>query len=746
LEQPRSDRAAFLDAACDGNRNLRDDVAALLAEHETSQGFLESPALGAAVDLSVLAEAAPGTPLPSRIGRYEIKGLLGEGGMGVVYLAEQPAPHRLVALKVMRRGNMTPEVLRRFALEAEVLGRLQHPAIAQIHEAGWADGDAGPEPFLAMEWVEGFPLLEAAERLRLDLHGKVKLLASVCDAVQHAHQKGVIHRDLKPANILVTLEGLPKILDFGVARLLEATEGSATAATEEGRLVGTLAYMAPEQVSGADIDTRCDVHALGVIGYELLSGMRPYEVEGKPPAEALRILRDEEPVSLATQMPGFKGDLDTIIGKALHSDRERRYGSASALAEDLRRFLRHEPILARPPSAVYVLRRFARRHRALVAAVAAIFVIFILGVATTGWQAARAVRERDRARNAEFLAERRLAESEEDRETAVTVTYFLTRLLAAASPGEDGRDVTVREMLEKASEGVAAAFAGKPAVEAGVREALGTCWMSLGRPADALPHFEAEVRLRREAQGPRDRRTLKSMTNLAVALKNLGRLDEAESQCREALGGQRQVLGTDHEDTLTTMANLATLLAESGKPDEAFKLYRDVEVVLADKVRSEHEERLLWATRRHAASMLVENGRAGEAQGVLREIWDVQRRQLGDHHPDTLGTLNDLAVALRSSGRLEEARTLVERALSRLRLAFDDEHDSILVMESNLAEVQAALGESADAEALLLRVHEGFMRSRGPEAPRTRKAAQALAAFYERSGRLSEAARWRKQD
>ena len=306
--------------------------------------------------------------LPSQVGPYRIVRLIGEGGMGRVFEAEQQSPKRRVALKLVGSRAHTPDLMRRFTLETEVLARLHHPGIAAIYECGEHDGGSGPQPYFAMEYVDGVDVRTHAERARLDVRARLAVMAEVADAIEHAHTKGVIHRDLKPDNVLVNESGRPKVLDFGIARITDDSTLMQTAVTETGQLIGTLNYMAPEQLRGdsSSISARTDVYALGVILFELLTGRRPHEVSGLLMTAAIRKVTEEEAPRLGRLVTGVERDVETIVGKALAKDPDRRYATAGALAGDLRRFLAHEPITARPPSAVYVARRFARRHRGLV--------------------------------------------------------------------------------------------------------------------------------------------------------------------------------------------------------------------------------------------------------------------------------------------------------------------------------------------------------------------------------------------
>lgn len=375
-ELPREDRKGFLEQRCAGQGELQSEVEGLLAGSETLGEFLSKPA------------GAMGGPEPDelshpeRIGAYRIHRPLGFGGMGVVYLAEQDSPRRLVALKLLRSDSASPRQLERFEQEAQLLGRLSHPGIAAVYEAGWTETETGKRPFFAMEYVEGRELLEFANEHRLDLPTRLRLACQVAEAAHYAHERGIVHRDLKPSNVLVDVRGEPKVLDFGVARAL----GSDSHATQTGQLVGTLSHMSPEQASGGgEVDRRSDVYSLGVILYELLTGRPPVPTEGLALHEAVRRVREEDPIAAGAVRKELKGDLETILGKALAKEPGRRYASAAELAEDLRLFLEHRPIRARRPTSLYVAWKLVRRHRALTVTALALFVV--LSLTQYGWLA-----------------------------------------------------------------------------------------------------------------------------------------------------------------------------------------------------------------------------------------------------------------------------------------------------------------------------------------------------------------------
>lgn len=447
-------RTAYLDQSCKNDPELRDYVERLLIKDDSEEDALEESHLRMGYDL--LADAfgltangfdskgdAPfiDTQMPETIGRYRIIKKIGEGGMGSVFLAEQETPQRRVALKMIRPGMLSPGLRKRFQLEAEVLGKLQHPGIAQIFDAGEIESLGQRLPYFAMEFVEGVEILKYTKTRESSVRDKLELTARIADAVHHAHQKGIVHRDLKPDNILVMRKpdttsagpasefaelGQPKVLDFGVARATDGDVKMTTLQTDIGQLVGTITYMSPEQVKGdsTQLDVRSDIYALGVMLYEMLAGRPPFDLRRKPIPEAARIIREDEPTRLGSVDTAFRGDIDTIVCKAMEKDRDRRYLSAAQLAADIRRYLAHEPIIAHPPSTFYELKKFARRHKGLVAGLLLSFLILTAGIISSLTFGIRATHNEERALTSEDAALR----------SAYQATLLAAQVLGDASP------------------------------------------------------------------------------------------------------------------------------------------------------------------------------------------------------------------------------------------------------------------------------------------------------------------------
>ncbi len=502
--------------------------------------------------------AATEDSTPQQIGSYKIIRTIGEGGMGTVYEAEQENPKRTVALKVIRAGLASAGLLKRFELESQVLGRLQHPGIGQIYQAGTADTESGKRPYFAMEYVRGVDLRQHVNQKNLNTRERLDLLAKICDAVHHAHQKGVIHRDLKPGNILVDQSGQPKILDFGVARATDSDMQVTTMQTDVGQLIGTLQYMSPEQVAADpnDLDTRSDVYALGVIAYEMLTGQVPYNLKNKMIHEAARIIREDEPTALSATSRVFRGDIETIVVKAMEKEKERRYQSAAGLAEDVRRYLKDQPILARPQSAIYQLQKFAKRNKALAGGVVVAMSALVIGMTTSTYLYIQADSARQGEAEQRILAQEREAETVVERdnakreaETAKQVQKFMIDLFKISNPSEaKGNTITAREIMDKAAERIDQELAGQPKIQAPLLRTISNVYRSLGLYDQALPLAQHALRLSKEVNGNEHPDVADSLNDLATVLQDQGKNTEAEKLLRQALDMRRKLLGDEHPD------------------------------------------------------------------------------------------------------------------------------------------------------------------------------------------------------
>jgi len=649
LEREPADREAFLAEVCGSDFDLRAEVQQLLKSHESADDFIEPPTDSlAAPDREGAAVLPPG----KRVGSFTITRVIASGGAGTVYEAVQDQPRRTVALKVLRFGRSSAGAVRRFELELEVLARLRHPAVAQIYEAGTFDNGTGSVPYFALEYIpEAKSIIAYADAARLNVRRRLELFAEVCDAVHHGHQRGVIHRDLKPFNILVDGGGQPKVIDFGIARATDSDIAVTTTETDVGQIVGTLAYMSPEQCAADpdEIDIRSDVYGLGVVLYELLCGRLPYEVKNRPITQALQVIQHELPRRPSVDRAALAGDIETIVLKALEKNRSRRYQSAGDLAADIRRFLNSQPIEARPPSWTYHLRLFTRRNRALVATGAAMLAILITSVIVSTIYAVRATH-----------AGRREAVQ---RNRAERIAAFLQETLVSANPKVRQGDASVLGMLQEAASRIDVELRDQPEIEAGVRFAIGQAYNSLWLWNEAMPHLWVSMQRYRELHGPDDPRVAACLAALSEALAYTEG-PAGEQVARDSLSLHVKIYGEQSPLVTDAMRDLGYALFRCAQPprfEEAEKLLNDA----LTRYQGQSGDQGVEAARcKHIlAAMRYFQHRFREAVDLYREILPIYRSRLGEDHLYVSECLDDFAAALHAVGRYRESEELLADAV-----------------------------------------------------------------------------------
>ena len=694
------------------------------------------------------------------IGPYHLIQMIGQGGMGEVWLADQKQPiRRRVAVKLIKTGMDTHEVVARFESERQALALMDHPAIAKVFDAG-----STPEgrPYFVMEYVAGTSITSWCDNHKLTTRERLELFIQVCEGVQHAHQKAIIHRDLKPSNILVAeLDGkpVPKIIDFGVAKATAQRLTEETLLTRVGTVIGTPEYISPEQAdsAGEDIDTRTDVYSLGVVLYQLLVGALPLEFSKLSFPALLRKLREEDapspstkvltlgeqsittsqnrrtdPPALARQL---RGDLDAIALKALEKERSRRYATPLELAADIGRYLRNEPVVARPASAAYRARKYMRRHRIGVALTAiTVLLVIVFGVAQA-IQLQRTTRERDRANR--------------ERDRARLVTDFMAKMFQVSDPSEArGNSIKAREILDKASKEIDTSLARSPELQAQMMDVMGSVYFSLGLYSRAHSLLERAVEIRNRVLGPENPETLLSKHRLAAVLDGEGHFAESVALKRQTLDARRRVLGPEHPDTLRSAISLAGTIERQARdlaetPEqarlyaEAEKLERETLEIYRRTLGPQHPDTLTSTT--NLASTLDNERHYQEAEQLQREALEGQRRVLGPEHPETLGSMNNLAFSLEREGRYADAEKLYGEALEIQRRVLGPEHPLTLLSMDNLALTLSELKRYAESEKVYRETVDARRRVLGPDHPDTARSTYELACVLALAGRRDEA-------
>ena len=748
VELSAAQRAAYLESACGQDADLRAVVESLLKYYETDGPGNEGSSPPAHADLQ------PGEVL----GPYRIVDVLGEGGMGIVYLAEQSAPvRRLVAIKVLKPGMDSKAVLNRFHAEQQAMALMDHPGIATVLQTGTTTSG---RPWFAMEYIEGDRLGVYCDLHCLDTLDRLDLFARVCDAVQHAHQKGVIHRDLKPSNILITVDDYgqphPRIIDFGIAKAMAEPLTEATLMTSQGQLVGTLAYMSPEQLdlSGALVDTRTDVYALGVVLYELLSGQLPFETgtmhevgidsirhtirHAEPPKPSTRLttidpseatrIADSRSTRIDDLERQLRLELEWIPLKALRKSPDERYYSPESMAADVRRYLKGEPLEAGPPSRIYKLKKVLKRNKLPVATLAGFAILLIIGTAVslTLWWSANTARY----------------QSQQEMARAEAVQNFLTDMLASADPRKAGTmdKELMKHVLSTASLQVEDDFAEQPLVAATVRNIIGSTYYHLGLYKEASPHLVEALTIREQHLGEEHAETLKSLMNRSMLAMGQGDFPLAEDGYRRTLEIRTRTLGDEHPDTLETLANLGNLVRQMGRLNEAEELTRTAMEAHRRVHGDEHPNTL--NTIGNMGILMAMRNRYEEAEPYFRETLDTRLRILGESHPSTLNTMGNMATLLWSLGNLEEADQQYQRLIDIRSRVQGEEHPSVLSALGNYGNLLLEMGRVEDARTYRLKTLELKLRVLGEDHPSTLTEYVNTGNFYGTTGNMLEAERY----
>ncbi|HEY6806414.1 MAG TPA: serine/threonine-protein kinase [Pyrinomonadaceae bacterium] len=747
LESPAEERASLLERLCGEQIELREEVAALVAAFEKDSKLMENPLS----DGETLIRHPVNNPIEGQlIGPYKIIRELGRGGMGAVYLAirSDDQYRKRVAIKLIKRGLDTEEILNRFRHERQILASLDHPNIARLlHGDTTADGLS----YFVMEYVEGMPVDSYCDTKKLSTATRLELFRKVCAAVHYAHQNLVVHRDLKPSNILVTDQGEPKLLDFGIAKLLNPElYGQTMAPTEIAVRLMTPDYASPEQVRGGKITTASDVYSLGVLLYELLTGHRPYHLRGTERVEIERVICEESPAkpstvinrredmidnegSTRTLTPEsvsrtregepdklrrrLEGDLDNIVLMAMRKEPERRYLSVGHFAEDIRRHLAGLPVSARKDTFGYRAGKFVKRNKVGVAIAAAFAVLLAVSAVFIIQQSARAARERDKAER---------------------VSAFLVDLFKVSDPSEaKGKSITAREILDQGAARIETEMKDQPEVQATLMDAIGMVYRGLGLYDSAIPLLEKSVKLRREVLGNENVDTAKSLNDLGWVLLEKQRSKEAEPFLQEAIKIRRKLRGEEHQETAESLNLLAFARKDQGDIASAETLYRETLALRRKIFGPMHRD--VAQSLNNLALMATENGDYTEADKLYQEALVIDRQTLGMEDPDVLTHLSNYALLKDNKGEYDEAERLYREIITNKRKVLGNEHPSLAVTLNNLAETLRQKGDYENAEPLYREAQAIFIKLLGEDSPSVATLTQNLARMFYDKGDLTAA-------
>lgn len=705
VQQEETARQQMLTGLRAEDPELCQELESLLAADDAEDAMLDTPPV---VQLDPLDDQVPLEPaIPQQIGRYRIRRVIARGGMGTVYEAEQDQPQRIVAVKAIRPEMVSRETLRRFEFESRLLAKLHHPGIASVYEAGVDTAGKAPIPYFAMEYIEDAKAITRSSLMEAPIRQRLETFVQLCAAVAHGHQHGVIHRDLKPSNILMDVSGMPRVIDFGVARATDDGGSPPTRQTATGQLIGTLQYMSPEQCAGRTdaVDMRSDVYSLGIVLFELLSGGLPYSVEGLSVYEAIKVVTDSAPQPLRSLSPTISRDIETIVTKATEKDPQRRYRSAAELGDDIQRFLSGDAILARPPTLRYQLGLFARRQKAIFVAINAIFLaaLAVAVVSTVMY----------------FRTEQALSVAAAERDRSQATADFLVDTFRSLDPSVVGDAVSVEDLLDRSvdrlDQGV---FAGQPIVEAGLRQTIGEAYGDLVLAKPAVAQLEKALEIQNREFGPEHEQTLATMAILAGEYRLLREYDRSLELAHAVLEARRRTLGSRHPQTVKAELALAKNLNTSGKISKSEEVLRPLVLRFEKDLGPDSME--LAEARRILGQLLTNKGRHAEAVEMLRGALRVCVKDLGEAHSDTLFVMDRLSFSLRLyaiTGKpirreeLNETVKLAQRVIEISESRYGPASSRWKSAKYTLAAAYRSLGDLDKAEQGILELIEGVKQA-----------------------------------
>jgi serine/threonine-protein kinase len=737
IELAPVERRAFIEEKSNNDELVIREVLALLASDEEAENFIEKPAV---VVSDLVTDEKNQSVIGKQIGSYKIEKEIGRGGMGAVYLATRADEEfqKRVAIKLIKRGYDTDDIIRRFRHERQILAALDHPNITRLIDGGATEDGL---PFLVMDYVEGLSLNQYCDERRLDIKERLKLFLQICSAVSYAHQNLIIHRDIKPSNILVTKEGTPKLLDFGIAKLLSPNTGLTVDKTLAATQAMTPEYASPEQILGQPVTTATDVYSLGVLLYELLTGHRPFKIKTNSPSEITRIIADsepEKPSSIVTRGRKIgnwqsaignqlKGDLDNIVLMAMRKEAERRYSSVEQFATDIKRYLDGLPVIARQDTFGYRASKFIKRNKAAVTAGVGVALSLVAGIAATTRQARIAERQRDKARHEADKAEH--------------INKFLQEMLSSADPRAQGKDVKVVEVLSTAAESIETEFENQPDIAADLHTTIGKTYLSLGLFDAAESHLSIALKIRLQLFGRENADVAMNLNKLGLVMYEQGDMTKAERLCSEALdivrrldgdnriviseilynlgslfvykgeakkglalhneclSIRRSLFGEIHPEVAKVLIELASRLTILGDQEEAEKLYRQAFSIMREFYKQDEHIDVAKAMNMLAGSLMQKN--PNEAEKLFTETLRIRRKLLGNEHPEVAWTLYSLSFIKINKGDYIEAERLAREALLLRGKTLHDEHRAISSLLQMLGLSLMGQGKPEDALPLL---------------------------------------------